>query len=50
MPFTNKILLFNLKDDPAETFDLSAEKPEIVNDLMKEYQKFESSLNLKNNP
>lgn len=47
LPFQNKILLFNLRNDPAETVDLSTEKPEIVNELMKEYQKFESTLNLK---
>jgi len=47
LPFQNKILLFNVRIDPAEMVDLSAEKPEIVNELMKEYQKFESSLNLK---
>lgn len=50
LPFKNKILLFNLRNDPAETVDLSTEKPEIVNELMKEYQKFEASLNLKNKP
>ena len=41
--FQNKILLFNVKDDPAETVDLSAEKPEKVNELMQEYKKFEAS-------
>lgn len=46
MPLQNKILLFNLRNDPAETVDLSAEKPEKVKELMKEYQKFERSLNL----
>jgi uncharacterized sulfatase len=43
----NKILLFNLRDDPSETVDLSAEQPEKMKELMQEYQKFESSLNLK---
>jgi len=47
LPFQNKILLFNLRNDPAETVDLSTEKPEKVNELMKEYKKFESTLNLK---
>ncbi|TNF43312.1 MAG: hypothetical protein EP310_04715 [Bacteroidetes bacterium] len=48
LPFQNKILLFNLKDDPSETVDLSTEQPEKLKELMQEYQKFESSLNLKN--
>lgn len=43
LPFQNKILLFNLRNDPAETVDLSIEKPEIVKELMQEYQKFEAS-------
>jgi hypothetical protein len=41
--FQNKILLFNLRNDPAEMVDLSAERPEIVIELMEEYQKFEVS-------
>jgi hypothetical protein len=39
----NKILLFNLRKDPAEMVDLSVERPEIVNELMEEYKKFEAS-------
>ncbi len=40
----NKILLFNLRDDPSETTDLSAEQPEKVKELMLEYQNFEASI------
>ena len=43
LKFQNKILLFNLRDDPAETVDLSAEKPDRVDELMHEFQKFEAS-------
>jgi len=47
LPFQNKILLFNLRNDPAETVDLSAEKPEKVDELMHEFQKFEASFHSK---
>jgi len=43
LPFQNKILLFNLRNDPAETVDLSTENPAKVDELMKEYKKFEAS-------
>lgn len=41
--FLNEILLFNLRDDPSETVDLSSDNPEIVNELMEETQKFRAS-------
>lgn len=46
LKFQNKILLFNLRNDPAETVDLSTEKPEKVDELMQDYQKFKASLKL----
>jgi uncharacterized sulfatase len=39
----NKVLLFNLRNDPAEMVDLSVENPGKVDELMQEYKKFEAS-------
>ncbi len=39
----NEIQLFNLREDPTESTDLSQEKPEMVNELMQEFKKFEAS-------
>jgi uncharacterized sulfatase len=39
----NKVLLFNLRNDPAEMVDLSVENPVKVDELMQEYKKFEAS-------
>lgn len=44
LPMQNQILLFNLRNDPSEMVDLSLEKPEKVNELMQDYQKFEATL------
>jgi uncharacterized sulfatase len=44
LPMKNQVLLFNLRIDPAEMIDLSAEKPDKVSELMQEYKKFEASL------
>jgi uncharacterized sulfatase len=41
----NEIQLFNLKNDITESKDLSKEKPEIVEELMREYKAFEASIN-----
>lgn len=48
LPFLNKKLLFNLRDDPAEMVDLSDEKPGKVKELMDEYHKFANAVHLKN--
>ena len=40
----HEIQLFNLRNDPTESNDLSQEKPELVEELMQEYKKFEASL------
>ncbi len=40
----NKIQLFNVKTDKAESKDLAAEMPEKVSELLTEYNKFEKSL------
>ena len=40
----NEIQLFNLKNDPTESKDLAAKKPEIVNELMTDYKEFEESI------
>lgn len=40
----NKIQLFNLKNDPTESKDLSKEKPQLVKELIKEYNDFGKSL------
>ena len=40
----NEIQLYNLKNDPTESNDLSLVNPEKVNELTQDYQKFESSL------
>lgn len=39
----NEIQLFNLRNDPTESTDLSQDNPELVEELMQEYKKFESS-------
>ncbi len=39
-----KIQLFNLKNDPTESQDLSASNQEKVNELMKDYENFKNSL------
>lgn len=44
----NDIQLYNMKNDPAESNDLSKEMPELVNELMGEYKKFEASSTLQN--
>jgi hypothetical protein len=41
----HEIQLFNLKNDPTESIDLAAAHPELVNDLMNKYKKFEASCN-----
>jgi arylsulfatase A-like enzyme len=38
------IQLFNLKEDPAESNDLAQQRPEVLEDLMKEYRDYEESL------
>jgi hypothetical protein len=38
------IQLFNLRTDPAESFDLAGENPTIVEKLMKIYTEYENSL------
>lgn len=40
----NDIQLYNLRNDPTESNDLSNVNPEKVNELMKDYQRFEASL------
>jgi arylsulfatase A-like enzyme len=40
-----KIQLFDLRNDPTETNDLSEEMPEIVDELLKDYNEFIESLN-----
>lgn len=44
----NEIQLFNLKTDITESKDLSKEKPEIVEELMREYKAFEASIKITN--
>ena len=39
----NKIQLFDLKNDPTESNDLAASKPELVKELLKEYEAFQNS-------
>lgn len=39
----NKIQLFNLKNDPTESQDLAQEKPELVDELLKEYNTFKET-------
>lgn len=41
---TKKIELYNLKDDPTESNDLSEIMKDKVNELMQDYKKFEASL------
>jgi len=38
------IQLFNLKTDPFESKDLAEQRPEVLDDLMQEYRKYEASL------
>jgi hypothetical protein len=40
----NEIQLYNLKNDPTESIDLSGVHPERVNELLQEIRKFEASL------
>lgn len=44
----NEIQLYNLREDPAESKDLSGVHPEIVNELLREIKKFEASFTEKN--
>ncbi len=39
----NEIQLFNLRNDPTESNDLSRERPELVDELMQEYKVFRES-------
>lgn len=39
----NKIQLFNLKNDPTESNDLAAVQPELVKELLSEYENFKAS-------
>ena len=39
----NKIQLFNLKNDPTESNDLAAVQPEVVKELLSEYENFKAS-------
>jgi len=39
----NKIQLFNLKNDPIESIDLAEEKPELVQELLQEYNNFKEN-------
>lgn len=39
----SKIQLFNLKTDPTESHDLASDRPEVVENLLQEYQKFKMS-------
>ena len=43
-----EIQLYNLKNDPAESNELSDEQPEKVKELLLEFQKFEKSVLLRN--
>ena len=40
----NNIQLFNLKNDPTESTDLALEKPELVEELMQEYNLFKETV------
>jgi len=40
----HRIQLFDLKNDPTESMDLSQERPEVVKELLQAYKEFEKSL------
>jgi hypothetical protein len=42
--FANPFPLFNLANDPTESFDRSKEHPEIVTKLKAQYKRFVSSM------
>lgn len=43
----NEIQLFNLRTDPTESNDLAKEKPELVNELLQDYEKFKANCTIK---